>query len=329
MSKTTVALVTTAQALGPRHEALARNAEANGLIELVVMDEEQGVAAIVDHCRDAEVLICRNIDMINEVAVGLRNLKLIQTFSAGTDRLDKHILASRGVHVANNGGANAVSVAESAIWLMLTINHKFQEHIASVRAGQWQGGVTGPLSEFTTMHDRQVGIVGLGRIGSRVAKRLQAWECNVVYHDVVDLADDYVAATGAKEVALDELIETSDMVSLHVPLDRATHHLFGVEQFKAMKSTAVLINTCRGPVVDEGALVAALQAGEIWGAGLDVTEQEPMSMGSELLNLPNVVITPHLATKAIQSEWNADANVVANAERIARGEAPEWVVAPV
>ena len=151
----------------------------------------------------------------------------------------------------------------------------------------------------------------------------------MVYHDVVDLADDYVAATGAKEVALDELIETSDMVSLHVPLDRATHHLFGVEQFKAMKSTAVLINTCRGPVVDEGALVAALQAGEIWGAGLDVTEQEPMSMGSELLNLPNVVITPHLATKAIQSEWNADANVVANAERIARGEVPEWVVAPV
>ena len=143
MSKTTVALVTTAQALGPRHEALARNAEANGLIELVVMDEEQGVAAIVDHCRDAEVLICRNIDMINEVAVGLRNLKLIQTFSAGTDRLDKHILASRGVHVANNGGANAVSVAESAIWLMLTINHKFQSTLPAFAPDSGRAGSQG------------------------------------------------------------------------------------------------------------------------------------------------------------------------------------------
>jgi phosphoglycerate dehydrogenase-like enzyme len=151
----------------------------------------------------------------------------------------------------------------------------------------------------------------------------------VVYHDLVDFDAEYEAAASATRMPLDELIATSDYVSLHVPLDRVTHHIFSAEQFRAMKNTAVLINSCRGPVVDEPVLVKALESGEIWGAGLDVTEVEPTPPDNPLITMPNVVVTPHQATRVIQSEWNADRNAIENAERIARGLEPDWVVDPV
>jgi len=130
-------------------------------------------------------------------------------------------------------------------------------------------------------------------------------------------------------MALDELIATSDIITLHVPLDRITRQMMSTEQFKAMKKTAVLINTCRGPVVDEAALVEALRNGEIRGAGLDVTEVEPTPPDNPLITMPNVVMTPHLATRVIQSEWNANINAIANAERVAQDLEPDWVVDPV
>ena len=325
---TTVALIAPKDAGDKRVAALEKIAAKNGLVDFrrVEPGEAADVAAA---CAGAEVLIAPNIEGTNPIAAGIKGLKLLQTFSAGTDQLDKHLLLNHGIQVANNGGANAVCVAEHAIWLMLTINHKFDQQIESVRAGQWAKGVTGDLTEFTTMVDKRVGIVGLGRIGSRVAKRLAGWECEVVYHDQIEYNAEYEREAGATRVPLDELIATSDYVSLHVPLDRVTRHMYGADQFKAMKNTAVLINTCRGPVVDEAALTEALSAGEIWGAGLDVTEVEPMDPASPLIKMPNVVITPHQGARVIQSQWNADLNAVENAERIARGETPDWVVDPV
>ncbi|MEE8307319.1 MAG: NAD(P)-dependent oxidoreductase, partial [Gammaproteobacteria bacterium] len=133
---------------------------------------------------------------------------------------------------------------------------------------------------------------------------------------------------GARRVPLDELLSTSDIVSLHVPLDGSTKGMIGTTQFKAMQSTAILINSCRGPVVVEADLVSALKSGEIFGAGLDVTEVEPIDPASPLINLPNVVITPHQGARTIDSQRNADFNVVENAERIARAEEPLWVVEP-
>ena len=179
------------------------------------------------------------------------------------------------------------------------------------------------------MVGKQVGIIGLGRIGSRVAKRLSTWECTVVYYDTAEFDREYEESVGAQRLSLKELIATSDYISLHVPLDRVTHHMFSTEQFKAMKKEAVLINTCRGGVVNEQALIEALRAKEIWGAGLDVTEIEPIPPRNPLITMPNVVITPHQATRVIQSEWNADLNAIENAERIALKLEPYWVVDPV
>ncbi len=307
-------------------------AEANNYpeLELRFVDSDQPLEDVLKECEDAVALIPAGVRTFDtEFISKLSNLRLIQTFSAGTDWMDKAALAELGVSVSNNGGANAVAVAEHAVLLMLSIERKIDRQIESVKSGTWMAGVGGDRDEFHTLVGKRIGIVGLGRIGSRVAKRLQGWECEVVYNDVVDFDDEYVNACNAKYVELDELLETSDIVSLHVPLERTTHHMLSDREFALMKSTAILVNTCRGPVVDEAALKRALTDGQIFGAGLDVTEIEPIETDNDLPNMTNVIVTPHLATRAIESEYNATANAVANVARVARGEAPEWVVPPV
>ena len=300
-------------------------------VELRFVDSNQPSEEVLKECQDAVALIPAGgrglLDA--EFVSKLGNLRLIQTFSAGTDWLDKAALAELGVSVSNNGGANAVAVAEHAVILMLSVERKIDRQIESVKNGTWMAGVGGDRTEFHTLVGKRIGIVGLGRIGSRVAKRLQGWECEVVYHDVADFDEEYVVAAGAKFVELDELLETSDIVSLHVPLERTTRHMISDREFSLMKNTAILVNTCRGPVVDEAALKRALRDGQIFGAGLDVTEVEPIEPDNDLPNLPNVVVTPHLATRALESEHNAIAYALANVARVARGEDPEWVVPPV
>lgn len=280
-------------------------------------------------CGGAAILLAPAHPRTADLACRIPGLKLIQTFSAGTEGLDKARLLNHGVRVANNGGANAVCVAELAVWLIVTIYHKLDLQIESVRAGHWNADVHGGIEEFRTLAEKRVGIVGLGNIGTQVGRRLGGWDCEVVYHDFVDYDAEHEAKAGARRVPFDELLATSDIITLHVPLDPTTRGMMSTPQFEAMKSTAVLINTCRGPVVDESALTAALKAGQIFGFGADVTEVEPIDPASELITLPNVVITPHLGGRAVECRVNALRNAVANAERIARGEEPLWVVDPV
>ena len=313
-----------------RNAEFSKEASAYPELELRFVDSERPDHEVAADCQDAVAIVAGGVrifttDLISKIP----SLKLIQTPSAGTDWLDKAALAELGVAVANNGGANAVAVAEHAVLLMLTIERKLDRQIESVKAGTWMAGVGGDRTEFHTLVGKRIGIIGLGRIGSRVAKRLQGWECEVVYNDVAEFDAEYVEAAGASYVELDELLATSDLVSLHVPLERTTRHMMSDREFGLMKPTAILVNTCRGPVVDEAALKRALEAGEIFGAGLDVTEVEPIEEGNDLPNLPNVVVTPHLATRALESEHNAVANVMANAARVARGEKPLWIVPPV
>lgn len=313
-----------------RQDELVDAAKEYPEVELRFVDTDQPMDDVIRECQDAVALIPAGVRTFDtEFISKLGNLKLIQTFSAGTDWMDKAALAELGVNVSNNGGANAVAVAEHAVLLMLTIERKLDRQIESVKNGTWMAGVGGDRTEYHTLVGKRIGIVGLGRIGSRVAKRLQGWECEVVYYDTVDFDEEYVKDAGAKFVELDELLETSDIVSLHVPLERTTRHMISDREFALMKNSAILVNTCRGPVVDEAALKRALSDGQIFGAGLDVTEVEPIETDNDLPNLPNVVVTPHMATRALESEHNATAYALANVARVARGEDPEWVVPPV
>ncbi|MDA1257394.1 MAG: 2-hydroxyacid dehydrogenase [Chloroflexi bacterium] len=305
-------------------------AEAGGDADIVWVDSEQDEAGLVAGIGDSVAIIHGfGAKLPADVLRQTPSVKLVQTMSAGTDYVDKPGLHAINIGVANNGGGNAVAVAEHAIWLMIAVYRRLDEQIRDTAAGLWGKNVSPHRDEAHDLSDKTVGIVGLGRIGSRVARRLQGWECRVIYHDVIEFPEEYERELEVERVPFDELVATSDVITLHTPLEPTTRHLMSTDQFKAMKSSAVLINSCRGPVVDEAALVEALKTGEIYGAGLDVYEIEPIEMDNPLFKLENVVMTPHLATRAIESIYKTMEFAAGNVSRVARGEAPESIVPPV
>ena len=263
-----------------------------------------------------------------ELAKSCANLTLIQTTSAGTDRLDKQALGELGIRVANNGGGNAVAVSEHTIALMVSTYRKLQLQFKMVKAGEWMGDLR--ASWYSQAHEltgKTVGIIGLGRIGSRVARRLQGWECDIVYHDVVRFPD-LESELGVSFLSRDEFLQSSDIVTLHVPLNKHTRGMMSDREFGMMKPTAVLINACRGPVVDEAALIRALNDGKISAAGLDVLEEEPTPEDNPLLDMDNVLITPHMASFAQEAGEKSRVFAMQNVARVARGGEPESIVLP-
>ena len=171
-----------------------------------------------------------------------------------------------------------------------------------------------------------LGVVGLGNIGKKVARLAQAFHMRVQYYDVVRLSGDAEDALGVRFALFLELLQSSDIVSLHVPLDASTHKLIGARELGLMKPTTILINTCRGPVVDEDALYDALVSERIRGAGLDVMVEEPPAPEHKLFTLHNIILTPHLAGPSWENWKKAFRNSFDNIERVARGEKPLWVI---
>ena len=212
---------------------------------------------------------------------------------------------------------------------MVSTYRKFQLQFNSVKAGKWSGSIRSDwFSQAHEIAGKTIGIVGLGRIGSRVAKRLQGWECDIVYTDIIEPDADLEEQLGLTRLELDDLLQQSDVVTVHVPLNNRTRHMISDREFDLMKPTAVLINACRGPVVDELALIRAIQNDKIAAAGLDVTEVEPTPPDNPLLEFDNVLITPHLAAFAQESTARSRAFAVYNTGRVAAGEDPESVVPP-
>jgi phosphoglycerate dehydrogenase-like enzyme len=256
------------------------------------------------------------------MAASQRRLKLVQLMSAGYDRFN--IEGARLAHlpVADNGGANAIAVAEHAIMLMLCAMKHVHALDAAVRRGTWRGGV-GRVFE---LYGSTVGIVGMGRIGREVARRLAGWEANLVYYDPIRLPAEVERELQVRYVELDALLRAADAVTVHVPLNAKTRNLIDAESLSLMKPSAVLVNTARGGIVDEDALATAVSQGQLLGAGLDVFSQEPVSVEHPLLDLSNVMLTPHSAGPTWQSFPRRFSNCFANIERVQRGEKPLWIV---
>ncbi|MDE2516318.1 MAG: 2-hydroxyacid dehydrogenase [Rhodospirillales bacterium] len=254
-----------------------------------------------------------------------RKLRLVQLLSAGYDRCDLEAARRAGVPICNNGGANATAVAEHTLLLMLGISRRVMWQHANVAAGRWRGNNVADTRLYE-LDGRTLGIVGLGTIGKKVARMAQAFGMNVLYYDVKRLSEERADALGVRFALLNEVLRRADLVSLHVPLLASTRHMIGAAELSAMKKTAYLINTCRGPVVDEAALTAALAAGTIAGAGLDVFDQEPPPADNPLFTLPNVLLTAHMAGPTWDNQYTRYRNAFDNCQRVARGEAPLWVV---
>jgi phosphoglycerate dehydrogenase-like enzyme len=229
------------------------------------------------------------------------------------------------VPVSNNGGANALAVAEHTIMLILAVLKRVVLFHNSVVAGKWRVGNPADVRVYE-MGNRTLGIIGLGNIGKKVARRARAFDTRVQYYDIRRLSEHDEDALGVRFVLLDELLRSADIVSLHVPLDDSTRNLIGARELGLMKREAIVVNTCRGPVIDEAALFEALESNRIAGAGLDVMVDEPPRADHPFFTLPNVTLTPHSAGPTWEN-WTARfRNGFDNIERVAAGRAPLWVV---
>src|SRR5262245_48632682 len=200
--------------------------------------------------------------MGNEFFRAAPKMKLVQLTSAGYDQVDIEAARKAKVAVSNNGGANAIAVSEHAIMLMLAVYRRVVQFHNHIVAGNWRVGNPAEV-RVHELSGATLGIVGLGNIGKKVARRAAAFDMKIQYYDIVRLTEDQEDALGVRFVLFDELLRTSDVVSLHVPLDDSTRKVIGARELGLMKSEAILINTCRGPVVDEDALYATLKAGKI------------------------------------------------------------------
>jgi phosphoglycerate dehydrogenase-like enzyme len=252
-------------------------------------------------------------------------LKLVQLLSAGYDRCDIESARRAGVAICNNGGANSTAVSEHAILLMLAVCRRVVWQHANVSAGRWRGNNVDDIKLYE-LKNRTLGIVGLGTIGKKTARLAKAFGMTVQYYDTTRLTEEQADSLGVRFALFEEVLRTSDIVSLHVPLSKQTRHMMGAQQFRMMKPTAYLINTCRGPVVNEPALVEALQNGTIAGAGLDVFDQEPPPPNNPLFALQNVVLTAHLAGPTWDNQYTRFRNAFDNCQRVVRGDRPLWVI---
>ncbi len=280
-----------------------------------------------DGVRHRNALLCLLTDQIDaDVISAGRELKVIANYAVGYDNVDVAAATKRGIMVTNTPGVLTETTADMAWALLMSIARRVVEADAFTRAGrfrQWEP----ELLLGGDIHGKTLGIVGLGRIGQAVARRAKGFEMKVLYTSRARKEPGLERELGVQYADLQTLLTESDYVTLHTPLTEETHHLIGEIQLRTMKRTAYLINTSRGPVVDEGALARALADGIIAGAGLDVYEQEP-TVSSELLELPNVILTPHIGSASIDTRGKMSRMAAENILSARRGERPPNLVNP-
>ena len=288
--------------------------------ELVVADF--GTPEFYQGAADAEYFMGLARQMGGEFFRAAPKLKLVQLLSAGYDRVDVEAARKAKVPVANNGGANAIAVAEHTVMLMLAVLKRVVQMHNDVVAGKWRA----TDARIHELAGRTLGIIGLGNIGKKVARRAAAFDMNIQYYDIKRLTEDEEDALGVRFVLLTELLRSSDVVSLHVPLDDSTRNMLGARELSMMRPTSILINTCRGPVVDEDALLRGLTEKQLAGAGLDVMVEEPPAKDHPLFKLPNVTLTPHSAGPTWENWTSRFRNGFDNIQRVVAGSPPRWVI---
>ncbi|MSO95739.1 MAG: C-terminal binding protein [Thermoleophilia bacterium] len=243
---------------------------------------------VIEQVRDADAVMTDYFVVDAEVISRLERCQVICRYGIGVDKVDVEAATRAGIMVTRSPEYCVTELADHALALLLAVARRIVHYDADVRAGNWQWDSPG----VRRISGATLGIVGLGRIGGLVAERAKPLGLRILAHDPLQ-SDDAVRARGAEPVSLEELLERSDFVSVHAPLMPQTRGLIGRAEIERMKPGAIIVNTARGPLIDQDALVEALAAGRLGGAGLDVLSPEPPAPDDPILSLPNVVITPH------------------------------------
>ena len=308
--------------LDPGPAILAEAAEVNAypsnrpLDQQSIREAAEGCFGIVSHLKDP----------IGPVVLSTPGLKCVSNVAVGFDNIDIPTATSNRVMVTNTPGVLDESTADFAFALLIAAARRVVQADTYTRQGNYKGWEI-DLMLGTDVHDATLGIVGIGRIGRGVARRAKGFNMRVLYSDTNPLVPEMEQQLGATHVDLSRLLAESDFISVHVPLTKETHHLISTAQFAHMKPNAILVNTSRGPVVDEAALVDALKAHRIAGAGLDVYEREP-AVHPGLIALHNVVLAPHIASATTRTRSEMSAMAARNMATAVRGGKPPNLLNP-
>ncbi len=276
---------------------------------------------LLDKIRDKDGLLCMITDRIDAELLDLaRDLKMIANCAVGYDNVDLEEATGRNIWISNTPGVLTDATADLTFALILTVARRVIEGENRVRSGRWKH-----FAPFVFLGrevtGKTLGIVGLGQIGKAVARRARGFSMPILYHNRSRILEAEEKRLGARYAKMDELLRESDFVSIHVPLTDETRHLIGRTELAMMKPTAFLINASRGPVVDEQALLEALQNNLMAGAGLDVYEKEP-TLTAGLTDLENVVLLPHIGSATIETRRAMASLAVKNLLAGLRGEVP-------
>ncbi|MFQ6075167.1 MAG: glyoxylate reductase [Candidatus Bathyarchaeia archaeon] len=280
---------------------------------------------LIEGVKERDGILTTVADKIDgEVMDASDRLKVVSNVAVGFDNIDLKAATERGIYATNTPGVLTETVADFAWALMFAVARRVVEADKFTRAGEWKGW--GPLLMCGgDIYGKSLGIVGLGRIGSAVAKRARGFDMRVMYHDIVR-KEALEEELGLEYVSLEKLLSESDFVTLHVNLTPQTRHMIGEKELSLMKETAYLINTARGPVVDERALIKALREGTIAGAGLDVFEKEPVSPRNPLMEFNNVVVAPHAASGSVETRIKMTNMAIENLTAVLQGRVPPNLV---
>ncbi len=276
-------------------------------------------AELLWEVRDCDALLCLLTDRIDRAVIDAApRLKCIANYAVGFNNIDLDYASARGIVVCNTAGVLTESTADLAFALILSSARRIVEGDIFTRGGLFRGWEP-MLMLGQDVHHKTLGLIGMGRIASAVARRATGFDMRIIYHSRSTPKGNIPAS--CHPVSLHQLLREADIISIHVPLTAETRHMLGKQELDMMKPTAVLINTARGPVVDEAALAEALASGKLAAAGLDVYENEP-EIHPDLLKLPNVVLLPHIGSASITTRTAMGMLAANNAIAVIRGEEP-------
>lgn len=293
---------------------------------------ERGVQFRVEHCKTEEEIIekCKDADavltvyapMTRNVMARLNNCKVIVRYGIGFDVIDVEADSKKGIAACNIPNYCIPEVATHTIAMLLQFERKISLLDKSVRNGEWNPNFGFPSRRLSSL---TLGLVGFGNIAQETARLAAPFGMNIIAYDPF-VSDDVFERFNVTRVELDDLIERADYLSLHVPLNQATHHLINAERLERMKETAVILNTARGPIIDQEALVIAIKNKKIRGASLDVLEKEPLQLDDEILTLENVYITPHAAFNSEEAKKRLHERVAETAYEVLTGGFPDNIL---